>query len=123
MLTRPPVLLRLESGGLLAVALVLYAVLEGSWLVFALLLLAPDVGMIGYARGPRIGAATYNLTHTAIVPALVSVAAFLGGQPLLASVGLIWLAHIGMDRVLGYGLKLPTDFKDTHLGRIGRRSV
>lgn len=112
--------LRLEGVAVLAVAAVLYGVLGGGWLLFAVLFLAPDLAMLGYLGGPRTGALAYNLAHTYAAPA---VCAGLGGAlaaPLPLALALIWAAHIGFDRALGYGLKLPTDFRDTHLGRIGR---
>ncbi len=89
-----------------------------SWLRFALLLLAPDMSALGYLFGPRIGAVAYNLAHTYTAVA----ACWLGGHflqlPSATPLALIWLAHIGMDRLVGYGLKYPTAFKETHLGRV-----
>ena len=83
------------------------------------LLLVPDISMIGYLGGPRLGAVTYNLAHN-LVTALVALGAgWVVAIDPLAMAGAVLLAHVGMDRTLGYGLKLPTDFKDTHLGRIG----
>jgi uncharacterized protein DUF4260 len=120
-MTAPTVLLRAEGATLLALSVFLYWHLEGSWIAFIALLLAPDIGMIGYLRGPRLGAVTYNLTHVEVLPAALAFAAFTMGYDVLMWPALIWLAHIGMDRLLGYGLKLPTAFQDTHLGRIGRR--
>ena len=117
----PRVLLRLEGAVLLALSVYVYWHLAGNWIAFVLLLLVPDVGMLGYLRGPRLGAATYNLTHIEVLPAALALIAFTMGYEVLMWPALIWLAHIGMDRSLGYGLKLPTAFQDTHLGRIGRR--
>jgi hypothetical protein len=76
--------------------------------------------MLGYLAGPRPGAVAYNLAHTYATPAVLAGVGWLIGTPLLLALALIWAAHIGFDRMLGYGLKLPTDFRDTHLGRIGR---
>ncbi len=97
-----------------------FAVGGGSWLMFALLLLAPDLSMLGYLAGPRFGAFSYNLAHTLIVPLALGAVAWLAGNPLGQQLALIWIAHIALDRALGYGLKLPASFRDTHLGRIGR---
>jgi hypothetical protein len=116
-LTRPGILLRAEGAALLAISVLLYRALDGNWLAFALLLLAPDVGMIGYLRGTRLGASTYNLFHTDVVPAAIAGLAFIFGATWWLAIALIWLAHIGMDRLLGFGLKYPTHFKDTHLAR------
>jgi hypothetical protein len=112
--------LRSEGLALLGLSVFLYAWLDQSWLLFALLILAPDLSMFGYAAGPRAGAISYNIAHTYLIPASLIVAGVAGGTETLLAVALIWFAHIGMDRLLGYGLKLPTGFRDTHLGRIGR---
>lgn len=120
-MTSPTTLLRFEGAALLGLSAFLYWHLQGSWIAFVLLLLVPDVGMLGYLRGPRLGAATYNLTHIEVLPAALALIAFTMGYEVLMWPALIWLAHIGMDRSFGYGLKLPTAFQDTHLGRIGRR--
>lgn len=114
------IVLRVEAVALFVAGVLLYLQLNGHPLWLLPLLLAPDVSMVGYFRGPRLGAATYNLLHNlAIGLALLAVGWFAAIAP-LALVGAILIAHVGMDRALGYGLKLPTDFRDTHLGRIGR---
>ena len=105
---------------ILSLAVFLYVRGEGGWLLFALLLLAPDVGMLGYAAGPRVGAFTYNAVHATVGPAALAVVGILADSSVALSVALVWFAHIGMDRALGYGLKHTSDFRDTHLGRIGR---
>lgn len=76
--------------------------------------------MMGYIRDAAFGSWTYNLFHTYAVPILFAVSGILAQQPALVLPAIIWAAHIGFDRMLGYGLKLPTSFQDTHLGRIGR---
>lgn len=121
MLARPLVLLRLEGLALLLAAVVLYAVQGASWWLFAVLLFAPDLGMLGYLRGERVGAVTYNLAHFTVLPLVTALVGLMTGAQLPVSIALIWLAHIGLDRAFGYGLKLPTGFKDTHLGSIGNR--
>jgi len=114
-------LLRLEGLTAFAASLALYAHAGFSWLIFALFLLAPDLSMLGYLTGPRVGAALYNLVHTYLPALLLTLVGFLGAQPALTAAGLILIAHIGLDRALGYGLKYSTAFGDTHLGRTGRR--
>ena len=85
-----------------------------------LLLLFPDLLMVGYAASSRVGAWSYDLAHSYPLPALLGAVATAAAEPLWQGVALIWFAHIGMDRAVGYGLKYETDFRDTHLGRIGR---
>jgi hypothetical protein len=113
-------LVRLEWAFLFVLCCAAYALSGGSWPLFFLLILAPDLSMLGYLAGPRIGAAAYNLFHTSIVPLCLLAAGFLAGQYLAMQIAAIWLAHIAIDRALGYGLKFSTGFQDTHLGRIGR---
>lgn len=90
------------------------------WWAWPLILLAPDLAMIGYGVGPRIGAVVYNAAHLYGAGLVLAVLGVVIGQPLLIALGGIWLAHIGIDRALGYGLKSPEGFRVTHLGRIGR---
>ncbi len=113
--------LRLEGVAVLAAALLLYAHAGFSWPAFALLFLAPDLSMLAYLAGPRAGAFGYNIMHTYALALACALSGFAGGVPVLTAVGLIWTAHIGFDRALGYGLKYPTGFGNTHLGRTGRR--
>jgi hypothetical protein len=113
-------LLRLEGLTLFAGMTVLYAVWEGSWLVYAILFLAPDLSFLGYLAGPRLGAIVYNAAHSYMAPVALMTAGFALASPLVLSIALIWLAHIGIDRALGYGLKYSAGFGFTHLGRIGR---
>ena len=112
-------LLRLEGLAAFAAAIALYAHAGFSWLVFALLVLAPDLSMLAHLAGPQIGAAGYNLAHTYTLALALTLAGFIGGVPAAAAGALIWIAHIGFDRALGYGLKYPTGFGDTHLARRG----
>jgi len=113
-------ILRLEGAAAFAAAVALYAHAGFSWPLFALLILAPDLAMLPYLIGPRAGAAAYNLVHTYAFPLPLALAGFWFASPIVAALGLIWIAHIGMDRMLGYGLKYASGFADTHLGRIGR---
>lgn len=117
-MTGPGALLRVEGGVLLAISVSFYWVNGGSWVLFALLILAPDVSMLGYLFEPKVGTVTYNLFHTYALPAILATFGVLAGSPLAASVALIWFAHIGMDRLVGYGLKYTSGFKDTHLNRV-----
>lgn len=112
--------LRAEALGVFIGGVLAYLQLNGHPLWLLPLLLVPDVSMVGYLGGPRLGAITYNLVHNLVLAlALLAIGWFAALAP-LALAGAIVLAHVGMDRTLGYGLKLPADFKDTHLGGIGR---
>ena len=115
MLTRPIAMLRIEGAAFFVAATLLYAENGKSWLLFALAFLAPDLAMLGYAAGARVGAAAYNALHTSVFPALLATYGLIADHSLVLSLGLIWLAHIGFDRLLGYGLKYPGGFKQTHL--------
>lgn len=113
----PRVWLRMEGLAVLALAVLLYWRGGHSWLLLAVLFLAPDLSFAAYLAGPRVGALGYNLAHSYVGPAVAAAVALLTGRPPVAA--LIWAAHIGFDRALGYGLKYPTAFTDTHLGRLG----
>jgi hypothetical protein len=114
-------LLRLEGLCLLVVGVLAYARFGDGWGVFALFFLAPDVSFLGYLAGPRVGAASYNIAHSLIGALAALAAGVLLSVPLAVTVGLVWMAHIGFDRALGYGLKYSSGFGFTHLGFIGRQ--
>jgi hypothetical protein len=118
MLTKPSFLLHLEGGTILLVSILLYRHSLASWYLFSLLFLAPDLFMLGYLANSRVGAALYNLAHTLLAPGVLLAIGFIIGKPRLLPLVLIWTAHIGFDRLLGYGLKYPTRFKDTHLQHV-----
>lgn len=126
--------LHIDGLALLAGSLVAYGVAGGSWWLFVALLLVPDVFMLGYLAGPRSGAVVYNAGHSLVWPVLLvalgllvapegaSVARGAGlasaaPAPLVLRLGLIWAAHIGMDRALGFGYKYASGFNDTDIGR------
>lgn len=111
-------ILRAEGLLLLLVAVVLYGHDHFSFIWFAVFLLAPDLFMIGYLKNNKVGAFTYNLGHSMVLPFTLFIIAILSDTPSLLAASLIWLAHIGMDRFFGYGLKLDSSFKDTHLGKL-----
>ena len=115
--------LRLEGVAAFAAGLVLFGASGGNWLLIVPLLLLPDLSAVGYLAGPRVGAFTYNLVHN-WAPGLVVLAlgAWLA-SPAITIAGAVLIAHVGMDRAVGYGLKLPSSFQDTHLGRMGREKA
>ena len=114
----PSLLLRLEGLVVLAAALALYFDSGFGWLLLIVLFLAPDVSMLGYVEGPAAGAAVYDVVHTYALPIALGVVGVLGDSDTALQLALIWVAHIGADRLLGYGLKYPTGFSDTHLQRV-----
>jgi Domain of unknown function (DUF4260) len=114
----PGRLLRLEGLALLVGALVVYFHLDYGWLLLLVLFLAPDLSFAGYLAGPAVGAWIYNVAHTTVGPIALAVVGVLADTDWCVQLALIWLAHIGIDRLLGYGLKYPTAFKDTHLQRV-----
>jgi hypothetical protein len=116
----PRAWLRLEGLAVLAASAAAYLALGGPLVLLVPLLLAVDISMAGYLAGPRAGAVLYNLGHSMATGVLVAAGGWaLGVTPLLLA-GVVLLGHAGMDRLAGYGLKYPTSFADTHLGRIGR---
>ena len=112
--------LRAEGAATFGAGLAGFLFLGLPWWAFPLLILAPDVSAIGYLRGPRVGAIVYNLVHDLATGVAVAGLGLAIGSVPLAAAGAILVAHSGMDRMAGYGLKLPDAFKHTHLGWIGR---
>jgi Domain of unknown function (DUF4260) len=113
--------LQLEAAVVLIGALIAYSTTHQSWWLVPAGILLPDLVMAGYVAGTRIGAAIYNLAHATPLPAVLIGLGWWHHEPLVAASGLIWLAHIGLDRVMGYGLKYDDDFQHTHLGQIGKK--
>jgi uncharacterized protein DUF4260 len=114
------VLLRLEGLALFAAMVLLYAVWGGSWWLFAVLFLAPDLSFLAYLTDAKTGAIVYNAAHSYLAPVALMTLGFGLAEPLTLSIAMIWLAHIGIDRALGYGLKYAAGFGVTHLGSIGK---
>jgi hypothetical protein len=117
--TRPDVLLRLEGLLALIVGCIAYQRLyPHHWGFFALLFLAPDVSLVGYLRSTNQASAVfYNLVHCYVLPLMLGLVAWERGSVLEGQLALIWMAHISFDRCLGYGLKFPGSFRDTHIQR------
>jgi hypothetical protein len=115
----PKTLLQLEGAAILGSSIWAYSRFNQSWWTFAGLLLVPDLGMVGYLSNTWLGATIYNSVHTETPPILLLCTALARNDSTLAGWALCWLAHIGMDRMLGYGLKYGTGFGHTHLGFLG----
>jgi hypothetical protein len=112
---QPTHILRLEGAGLAAVATATYFVLGGPIWLFLVLALAPDISMVAYLGGARVGSTVYNAFHTYLAPATLGVVGVWFTVTPFALIALVWAAHIGVDRAVGYGLKYPTGFGHTHL--------
>lgn len=114
-------MLRLEAAAIMTLSSLAYFQYTPDWQMFALLFLLPDLAILGYLVNNKIGAVLYNLTHSLIGPVLcLGISWIILNSEIGVAVGLIWSAHIGFDRTLGYGLKYSSGFKHTHLGIIGR---
>jgi hypothetical protein len=114
----PRTLLHLEGAAAAVAAIVVYFNGGHTWWLLLVLALAPDLSMLGYLAGPRVGAAAYDVAHTYAMPVALAAVGVVAETNAAVEVGLIWIAHIGIDRMIGYGLKYPTGFKDTHLQRV-----
>ena len=112
--------LRLEGLALFIGMTLLYYVWDGDWWVYAALFFVPDISFAAYLSGPRFGAMIYNAVHSYLAPMAMMTTGFATASPLILSIAMIWLAHIGFDRALGYGLKYAASFSCTHLGRMGK---
>lgn len=112
--------LRLEGAVLLAGSLIAYSATRQAWWLVPVTILLPDLLMVGYLGGTRLGAQLYNLAHSTALPAAAVGLGWWQGKPLVLALGLTWLAHIGIDRLLGYGLKYDDHFRHTHLGHLGQ---
>jgi hypothetical protein len=113
--------LRVEGATLFAGSLIAYSTTDQAWWLVPLTLLLPDLTMIGYLGGTRLGSYLYNLGHSTPLPAVVVAIGWWQDKSLVVALGLVWLAHIGLDRLIGYGLKYEDHFQHTHLGRFGRK--
>jgi hypothetical protein len=111
--------LRIEGAALVAGSLIAYSTTDRAWWLVPLTVLLPDLTMAGYLRGARFGCYLYNLGHSTPLPAAIVAIAWWQDKSLVVALGLVWLAHIGLDRLLGYGLKYDDHFQHTHLGRLG----
>lgn len=113
-------ILKLEEAALWAVSIAVFARLDFEWWWYPVLLLVPDISMVGYLSGPRIGAAVYNFWHHRAIAVAIFLAGWAYDVQWIMLAGCILFGHIAMDRLFGYGLKLPSGFQDTHLGKIGK---
>lgn len=111
-------ILQIEGAAIFGLTLYLYAQFGGSWWLFGSLILAPDLAMVGYAFGLKVGTFCYNLVHNYTPAAALAMVGVYLEYNLLIHIAIIWFAHIGMDKMVGYGLKYTSSFKDTHFEKV-----
>ncbi len=114
-------IIQLEEVGLFFLGIVMFSQLSFAWWWFLVLILAPDVSMIGYAFGNKAGAVSYNFFHHRGIAVLIYLLGVIATNQGLQLIGIILFAHASLDRMLGYGLKYEKGFKYTHLGEIGKK--
>ncbi len=115
-------LIRLEETGMFLFGIFLFSQLPFAWWWFLILILAPDISMLAYLFGNKVGAIGYNLFHHKAVALAVYVFGVYQQNEILQLAGIILFAHSSMDRMMGYGLKTYEGFGFTHLGRIGKEA-
>jgi hypothetical protein len=115
-------LISLEEAAMLALSIYLFSRLSFAWWVYLALILTPDLSMIGYMVNTRVGAGLYNFFHHKAVAIVVYIAGLYLNSEVVQLIGLILFGHSCMDRMLGYGLKYPDSFQNTHLGMIGKKN-
>lgn len=111
-------LLRIEGLALCGIAVWAFALSDESWWLFVALILVPDLALLGYLLSPAVGAAAYNFTHTLVGSAVLIAGSLVFEASLVFALAMIWAAHIGIDRLVGYGLKYPAAAQITHLQRV-----
>lgn len=119
--TWPRIILQVEGACIFGSTIWAYSRFGRSWWTFGALLLLPDLGMVGYLADTSIGAALYNLVHTETPPILLLCTALAQKNNTATGLALAWLAHIGIDRMMGFGLKYGTGFGHTHLGNLDKK--
>jgi hypothetical protein len=112
-------LLRLEEIAMLCISIYLLYALKVDWWFYLLMILGPDISMVGYVAGPKVGAFSYNLFHHKMIAIVVFIIGVTSSTWLLQAIGAVLFGHSSMDRIFGYGLKYNSAFSETHLGKIG----
>jgi hypothetical protein len=115
-------LLKLEELAMFVLGVFMYGLLGYPWWLFFVLILTPDIGMLGYLVNERVGALGYNIFHHKAIAILLYFLGMYLSLPIVQMIGVILFAHASMDRIFGYGLKYEKGFKFTHLGEIGKKN-
>ena len=113
-------IIKLEEAAMFAVCLFGLYGLHAEWYWYIIILFGPDISMIGYLLGSHVGAGIYNIFHHKGIAAILYLSGIYLSSPVLMLTGLLLFAHSSFDRMLGYGLKYNDNFKNTHLGAIGK---
>jgi hypothetical protein len=113
-------LLKTEELAEMLLAVVVFTQLPYAWWVLPATFLLPDLSILGYLAGPRVGAFSYNLLHHKALAVALGLTGWMLGLPLLMLAGTVLFFHNAFDRSLGYGLKYASGFRETHLGQVGR---
>ncbi len=113
--------IKVEEVFMFVIAIWAYSQLHFSWWLFMVLILLPDIGMIGYLFNSKVGAITYNICHHKGLAIVIFLIGFYIHIPVIQLIGIILYGHASMDRIFGYGLKYFDNFKHTHLGIIGKQ--
>lgn len=111
-------IIKIEGLFIFLAGIYFYNMFSGNWILFMLLIFVPDISIVGFLKNKKLGTITYNLSHNYILAIILLLVGFILGKPILTSLGLIVFSHVGIDRFLGYGLKYPSSFKDTHIQRL-----
>ncbi|MDT3948385.1 DUF4260 domain-containing protein [Staphylococcus haemolyticus] len=111
-------LIRLENACVFITVISVYFIFDFSLWIFLVFLLVPDISMIGYAINKVIGSKLYNLGHTYVLPIIVALLYLITNEETMLQISLIWLAHISMDRTIGYGLKYAIGFDKTTIQKV-----
>ncbi|MFX0555557.1 DUF4260 domain-containing protein [Maribacter sp. CXY002] len=115
-------LLKLEEFAMFVLGIFMFGLLGYPWWLFPVLLLTPDVGMVGYLINAKIGATMYNLFHHRGIAILLYFMGMYFSAPIVQLIGVVVFSHAAMDRIFGYGLKYEKGFRFTHLGEIGNKN-
>lgn len=113
---------RLESAAIFVLLLGFYYYYNLNWVILAIFILLPDISMVGYLKNPKLGAAIYNLGHNYFSPIVLFGLSVFFDFGFTSTLSIVWMIHIALDRMLGFGLKLPTGFKNTHLGKLQKKA-
>lgn len=112
-------LLRLEGVAIFLFSLMAYEFMGFQWGFFVLVFLVPDLSLLAYFHSPRVGAVVYNIMHSYVLPLMLFAYGFFVSSSNANQLAIVWIAHIGFDRALGFGLKYSRGFRYTHFGKLG----